>query len=162
MKSALKKTLCLCLVVMMTLSLTGCVADLAEGAFFLYLIAAGDDRAEKTDIFEFVRENEEELLAAIEKGEAESFENRDVVKSVYESERYIEFSCGGSGIAPSGTYVGFCYTPDGKMAVIGESPSFVENLLPCGDGFEWRETDGDNRYYTEQICGHFWYYEQSF
>ena len=158
----MKKILCLCLVVGMALSLTGCVDDLVGGAFFLYLIETGNDRAPKDEIFEFVRENEKELLAAIEKGEAESFENRDVVKSVYESERYIEFSCGGSGIAPSGTYVGFCYTPDGKMAVIGESPSFAEKLLPCGDGFEWREANGDNRYYTEQICGHFWYYEQSF
>ena len=92
----------------------------------------------------------------------EKFENGDVVKTVYESEAYIEFYCGGSGIAPSGTYVGFYYTPDGKMAVIGESPSFVQKLIPCGDGFEWREMNGDNRYYTEQIGGNFWYYEETF
>ncbi len=158
----MKKFLCLCLVVIMTLSLSGCVADLAEGAFFLYLIAAGDDRADQDDIFEFVRENEAEMLAAIEKGEIEAFGNRGVVKTVHESEMYIKFSCGGAGVGSGTSYVGFYYTANGSAAVIGESPSFAEKLVPCGNGFEWRETDGDNRYYTEQICGHFWYYEESF
>ena len=28
--------------------------------------------------------------------------------------------------------------------------------------FEWQESNGDNRYYTEHICGNFYYYEASF
>ena len=32
----------------------------------------------------------------------------------------------------------------------------------CGSGFEWREANGDNRYYVEHICGNFYYYEASF
>ena len=162
MKVALKKVLSLCLVIAMVLSLTGCASDLVGGAYFLYLIASGDDRVDKDAIFEYVRENEAGMLEAIEKGDIESFENRGVVKSVYESEAYISFSCGGAGIAPSGTYVGFYYSPNGTMLAKGYSPLIEAQLVPCGNGFEWREQNGDNRYYTEQICGHFWYYEESF
>ena len=35
-------------------------------------------------------------------------------------------------------------------------------LAPSGNGFEWQEANGDNWYYTEHICGNFYYYEASF
>ena len=64
----LKKGLALLLAVIMVFSLSGC-SDILGGALFLFLVATGDDSADKDEVFEFVCENEEELLEAIEIGD---------------------------------------------------------------------------------------------
>ena len=48
------------------------------------------------------------------------------------------------------------------MTAVWCAPGSAEDLVVSGDGFEWLQPDGDNRYYTEHICGHFYYYEASF
>lgn len=35
-------------------------------------------------------------------------------------------------------------------------------LEPYGDGWKWKEVNGDNAYYTEKIKDHWYYYEASF
>ena len=74
----------------------------------------------------------------------------------------VDFSCGGAGIGSSTSYVGFYYTLDNDMTAVWCAPSFASLLMASGNGFEWHEPNGDNRYYTEHICGNFYYYEASF
>ena len=157
----LKKGLALLLAVVMVFSLSGC-SELVCGAFFLFLVATGDDRADKDEVVDFVIENEEELLKAIEAGDFSAFENQGFIKDIDPDETVVDFSCGGAGVGSGTSYVGFYYTSENDMAAVWCAPSSASALKPFGSGYEWQEPNGDDRYYTEHICGNFYYYEASF
>ena len=157
----LKKGLALLLAVIMVFSLSGC-SDILGGAFFLFLVATGDDSADKDEVFDFVSENEEDLLKAIEAGDYSAFENQGFIKDIDPDETVVDFSCGGAGVGSGTSYVGFYYTSENDMAAVWCAPSSASSLIPSGNGFEWQEANGDNWYYTENICGNFYYYEASF
>ena len=157
----LKKGLALLLAIIMLFSLSGC-SDILGEVFFLFLVATGDDRADKDEVFDFVSENEEELLKAIEAGDYSAFENQGFIKDIDADETVVDFSCGGAGVGSGTSYVGFYYTSENDMAAVWCAPTFAGSLIPCGNGFEWQEPNGDDRYYTEHICGNFYYYEASF
>ena len=157
----MKKIICMLLVLCMLLPLAGC-SDVLGGAFFLFLAATSDDSADKDEIIEFVCEKEDELLKAIEDGDFSAFENKGFIKDIDADETVVDFSCGGAGIGSGTSYVGFYYTPNNDMTAVWCAPSSSGSLTPSENGFEWREPNGDNRYYTEHICGNFFYYEASF
>ncbi len=158
----LKKALSLLLATVMMFSFSGCVNQIIGGAFFLFLVATGDDRADKDEIFELVCEKEGELLKAIENGDFSTFENQGFIKDISANESVVEFSCGGAGVGSGTAYVGFFYSSTDDMAAVWCAPPSANDLTPSGDGFEWQETHGDDRYYAEHICGNFYYYEASF
>ena len=157
----MKKIICMLLVLCMLLPLAGC-SDVLGGAFFLFLVATSDDSADKDEIIEFVCEKEDELLKAIEDGDFSAFENKGFIKDIDADETVVDFSCGGAGIGSGTSYVGFYYTPNNDMTAVWCAPSSSGSLTPSKNGFEWRESNGDNWYYTEHICGNFSYYEASF
>ena len=157
----MKKIICMFLVLCMLLPLAGC-SDVLGGAFFLFLGATSDDSADKDEIIEFVCEKEDELLKAIEDGDFSAFENKGFIKDIDADETVVDFSCGGAGIGSGTSYVGFYYTPNNDMTAVWCAPSSSSSLTPSKNGFEWRESNGDNWYYTEHICGNFFYYEASF
>ena len=157
----MKKIICMLLILCLSLPLTGC-SDLLDGAALLSLVLLGNDSAKKADVFEFVRNQEDELMAAIRNRDYSAFENKGFIHEISTDRRGVEFYCGGAGIGSGTSYVGFYYTPDDDMTAVWCAPSSSDSLIPCGDGYEWREPDGDNRYYTEHICGNFYYYKASF
>lgn len=157
-----KKVLSLLMAVAMMVSLVGCSEEDIAGVFFLFLVATDDDRAEKEEVFDFVLENEEELRKAIEDGDFSAFENQGIVKDIDPYETVVDFYCGGAGVGSGTSYVGFYYSPDNDVTAVWCAPSSISDLTPSGDGYEWSETGGDNRYYTQRICENFWYYEASF
>lgn len=154
MKKFISFVLTLCLVI----SLPG----LLTGTMFLFLAAVSDDRADKSEIFEFVREKEEELLEAIESSDFSNFENQGFIKDIIPESWVVEFYCGGAGFGSGTSYVGFYYSPNNSLTAAWCAPPSAASLIPSGDGFRWQEPDGDNQYYTEHICGNFYYYEASF
>ena len=157
----LKRVFALLLAVILTFSLSGC-SNILGGAVFLFLIAMGDDRADEEDIFAFVIENEEALLQAIETGDFSAFENQGIIREIDVTENVVEFSCGGAGVGSGTAYVGFYYTADNNMSALWCAPASADALTPSGDGYAWQEPNGDNQYYTDHICGNFYYYEASF
>ena len=158
----LKKGLALLLAVIVVFFLSGC-SDILGGAFFLFLVATGDDSADKDEVFDFVSENEEELLKAIEAGDYSAFENQGFIKDIDPDETVVDFSCGGAGVGSGTSYVGFYYAPDDDMVALHWcGPRSADALKPAGAGYEWQEYNGDNYYFVEPICGHFYYYEASF
>ena len=158
----MKKIIYVLLILCTLLSLPGCAEKVIGSAVFLFLVATGDDSADKNDVFEFVRDNEEELLKAIENGDFSAFENKGFIKDIEPDEAFVDFSCGGAGVGSGTSYVGFYYTADKDMTAVWCAPPPNSLLIPSGNGFGWQEPNGDNRYYTEHICGHFYYYESSF
>ena len=123
----LKKGLALLLAATLMLSLAGC-SDVWGGIYFLYLVATGDDSADQEDIFDFVRENEEELLQAIEAGDYSTFENQGFIKDIDADDTVVDFSCGGAGVGSGTSYVGFYYTPENDMAAVWCAPSSASLL----------------------------------
>ena len=115
-----------------------------------------DERPPKEDIFSFVTDNKELLLSCIESGNYDAFADSEMVKSAYPYSGSVKFFCGGFGIVPSGGTRGFYYSPDDDMT----SASYISGveLVPSGDG--WAMEQGDNYYYTELICDHFYYYDE--
>lgn len=130
--------------------------------FFFSLVVAGDDRAKPAEIREFVLENETALRQAIEDGDVSSFNDCGIVKKAAIKEDHVDFFCGGAGLAPSGTYVGFFYSPEDDMTAVWCAPHKGQALTPKDGGFQWKEEHGDNRYYVEKICDNFYYYRASF
>lgn len=72
---------------------------------------------------------------------------------------FVDYSCGGSGFGPNTAYWGFYYAEDDDMTRIWCAG---EPLVPDQNGYVYRQTDGDNCYYTERITDHFFYYEAMF
>ena len=162
----IKKLLCMLLALVMIFSLSGCVCMLDEAvssAVFLFLCATDSgDYADKEDIISFVCENEEALRSAIESNDYSDFENKGVVGDISFDYNGVEFSCGGAGMGAETFYTGFFYTSSNDMTAVWCAPSSADFLEESGDGYEWKEQQGDNRYYTQKICKNFYYYEAEY
>ena len=128
----------------------------------IFFVITRDDRASQSAVMSFVNAHQDALVQAIEAREFSDFENKGIIKDIRFSGRTVEFSCGGAGIGSGAAYVGFYYTPKNDMTALWCAPSSAGAFKPSGNGFAWQEPHGDNRYYTEHICGHFYYYEASF
>ncbi len=157
-----KKGFCILLTVLMLFSLTGCDEILGSAAFLVCVITNEDDRADKAVVFEFVRENEEELLAAIESGDFSLYENQGFIKNIDADETIVDFSCGGAGVGSETFYTGFYYNSENDLAAAWCAPPSADALTPSGNGYIWYEDPGDNEYYVEKICEYFYYYEAAF
>lgn len=158
----LKKGLALFLAVVIIFSLSGGCTRTIGGIYFLYLVATGDDSAEKAEVFAFVWEHEAELLQAIQSEDFSAYENQGFIKEIDADETVVDFSCGGAGVGSGTSYVGFYYTPGNDMTAVWCAPQSPDSLTAFGNGYAWHQSDGDNIYYTEHICGNFYYYEASF
>lgn len=141
----MKRTVLLLLTV--CLLLTGCISL--------------DDRAEKGKILRLVKENRELLQQCIEQENFDSLRFFSIVQEIHTYSDHIDFYCGGAGFGPATAYCGFFYTETENMSAIWCAPG-VDFLTPSGDGYLWEEENGDNRYYVERICEHYYYYEASF
>lgn len=125
------------------------------------VLKLADDRTDKIDIFTFVTENENLLNECIESNDYKSLENVKIIKEIESEQGFVEFSCGGAGFGSATSYCGFYYSENDDMTVIWCAPK-SEPLIKSGSGYMWQENSGDDTYYTEQICEHFYYYEASF
>lgn len=150
----MKKALCLFFCLIVALSFASCSFP---NPF--------DDRASKEDIFAYVKENEAELLDAINKDDFLTIRTSTRIIQLIDDDEigrgFVDFECGGSGFGSETSYCGFYYSADDNMTEIWCAPSGV-SLSESGSGYEWHEKNGDNTYYTENICGHFYYYEASY
>lgn len=139
------------------LALVMLVTVVAPFLFFGLMVVLTDDRVPKEKILSFVQEQQEELEACIASGSFSTLDSSGVVLDVGVGADYVEFNCGGRGFGPETEYRGFYYSPTDDMTAL--YPDI--KLKPAGRGYAW-SGDGDNSYYTEHICGHFYYYELKF
>lgn len=151
----LRKGLCLALTALLLFSLSGC-GDFIELVRLIREIQE-DDRPSGEEMRQFVLENEDYLLQCIQAGEPEKLEGYGIIKSVYESGNYIEFSCEGSGFGSQTNYAGLFYSKNGNMNAARPHIS-PEDMIQEGNGYLWEQPEGDNTYYVEHICGRFYYY----
>jgi hypothetical protein len=114
---------------------------------------------DKEDVFRFVEENQQLLLAEVhQKDYTQTMEN-GMVAMIFELEHAVNFYCGGEGVFDSSHMYGFYYSYDGQAVGVSETEEWADSadLTPSGNGYAG-EYSG-NQYYTEKICENFWYYE---
>ena len=131
--------------------------------FCLIVFLTTDDRAGKDDILSYVEENEDTLMECIQNNDFSPIENVRLIRDI-DADRidsgFVEFGCGGAGFGPETDYRGFYYSADDDMTEIWCAPR-GRAARESGDGYLWKDI-GDNTYYSEHICGHFYYYDAHF
>jgi hypothetical protein len=126
------------------------------------------DNLSKDQIFTLVNQNQELLNNAVSDIYSSGLSDDDIIKSVKKlkgldeitvKDDIINFDCGGSGFGSSTSYYGFYYTKNENLTAIWCCGGAV---VPDGKGWSWKESNGDNSYYTEKISDNFYYYEAHF
>lgn len=120
----------------------------------------------QTQAMRICMENLDVLLADIAQNDftrTEQISDFESVSVQYDEDAgepvFVDYACGGSGFGPNTAYWGFYYSTDDDMTRIWCAG---EPLVPFQNGYVYRQTDGDDRYYTEQITDHFFYYEAQY
>ncbi len=121
-----------------------------------------DDLTDKADIIKLFNDNKDAIISAVDGGSFDEVEKIRGIESVYASDTYIDFSCGGTGFGPSTQYYGFFYSATDDLTAWNGGVCPADELYEFGDGYKYQQADGDNEYYVEEIGEHFFYYEARF
>ena len=142
----MKRLLAFVLLAVFVFSLTGCSAKNA-----------------KSDIFNLVENNYDEIVAACENKDSEALLAIDGVTQVNIVDGYVLVYCKGAGIAPSSQAYGFYYSEDNSPVTVDCNLGIVcyaADLSPEGDGYQCIVSG--NTFYTEHIKGNIYFYSNAY
>ena len=142
----MKRLLAFLLLAVFVFSLTGCSAKNA-----------------KSDIFNLVENNYDEIVAACENKDAEALLAIDGVTQVNIVDGYVLVYCKGAGIAPSSQDYGFYYSENNSPVTVDCNLGIVcyaADLSPEGDGYQCIVSG--NTFYTEHIKGNIYFYSNAY
>ena len=142
----MKRLLAFVLLAVFVFSLTGCSAKNA-----------------KSDIFNLVENNYDEIVAACENKDSEALLAIDGVTQVNVVDGYVLVYCKGAGIAPSSQDYGFYYSEDNSPVTVDCNLGIVcyaADLSPEGDGYQCIVSG--NAFYTEHIKGNIYFYSNAY
>ena len=142
----MKRLLAFVLLAVFVFSLTGCSAKNA-----------------KSDIFNIVENNYDEIVAACENKDSEALLAIDGVTQVNIVDGYVLVYCKGAGIAPSSQDYGFYYSEDNSPVTVDCNLGIVcyaADLSPEGDGYQCIVSG--NTFYTEHIKGNIYFYSNAY
>ena len=142
----MKRLLAFVLLAVFVFSLTGCSAKNA-----------------KSDIFNLVENNYDEIVAACENKDSEALLAIDGVTQVNVVDGYVLVYCKGAGIAPSSQDYGFYYSEDNSPVTVDCNLGIVcyaADLSLEGDGYQCIVSG--NTFYTEHIKGNIYFYSNAY
>ena len=142
----MKRLLAFVLLAVFVFSLTGCSAKNA-----------------KSDIFNLVENNYDEIVAACENKDSEALLAIDGVTQVNIVDGYVLVYCKGAGIAPSSQDYGLYYSEDNSPVTVDCNLGIVcyaADLSPEGDGYQCIVSG--NTFYTEHIKGNIYFYSNAY
>ena len=142
----MKRLLAFVLLAVFVFSLTGCSAKNA-----------------KSDIFNLVENNYDEIVAACENKDSEALLAIDGVTQVNIVDGYVLVYCKGAGIAPSSQDYGFYCSEDNSPVTVDCNLGIVcyaADLSPEGDGYQCIVSG--NTFYTEHIKGNIYFYSNAY
>lgn len=129
----------------------------------VFSLAGCGGRAYKRDVFQLVKRNYDEILAACESKDSQSLLAMEGIKDVRIIPGYVFVYCKGAGIAPSSQYYGFYYTKDNFPVGVDcnlDIACYRISMQPKGKGFEGIVQH--NSYYTEQIKDNIYFYSNAY
>ena len=115
----------------------------------------------KVKTFQYVKTNSQQLTAEaeaiIENGIYAHHRYDNMTVTYYPAASYpiVEFSTDGFGIAPSGYYTGFYYSPEDIPVRYNGNGTAIEQYK---NGWSYQDR-GDNHGYTEKICDNWYWYK---
>ena len=116
----------------------------------------------KSEIFDYVQGNQADLerfAVELMRVNGKDAKYKDWPVACYEDVRTVEFLTKGSGLGPVTSYEGFYYSEnDVPIGFQGVELDFIQD----GDGWIWRESNGDNCNQTERITEHWFWFKMSF
>ncbi len=96
--------------------------------------------------------------------QAESIRTSKKIKGIHEViiwEDHVDIRCVGSGIGSSTHYYGLFFSLTDDLCAI-DLAGPADELVEDGNGYRYRELNGDNEYYVEPLGNHYYYYEAHF
>ena len=132
-------------------------------AVFVFSLTGCSAKNVKSDLFNLVENNYDEIVAACEKKDSEALLAIDGVTQVNIVDGYVLVYCKGAGIAPSSQDYGFYYSEDNSPVTVGCNLGIVcyaADLSPEGDGYQCIVSG--NTFYTEHIKGNIYFYSNAY
>lgn len=132
-------------------------------AIFVFSLTGCSAKNAKSDIFNLVENNYDEIAAACENKDSEALLAIDGVTQVNIVDGYVLVYCKGAGIAPSSQDYGFYYSEDNSPVTVDCSLGIVcyaADLSPEGDGYQCIVSG--NTFYTEHIKGNIYFYSNAY
>ena len=132
-------------------------------AVFVFSLTGCGAKNAKSDIFNLVENNYDEILAACENKDSEALLAIDGVTRVNIVDGYVLVYCKGAGIAPSSQDYGFYYSEDNSPVTVDCNLGIVcyaADLSPEGDGYQCIVSG--NTFYTEHIKGNIYFYSNAY
>ena len=126
-------------------------------AFFL--CSCGASKREST-VARFEK-NREIFLKAAAEDDFSAVDELRWVSEVKHHSGYVDISCGAAGMGPSTRYWGLFYSETDDL-LAEDWVHAGEDLVPEGNGYRWKEENGDNEYYVEPLGDHYFYWEAKF
>ena len=132
-------------------------------AVFVFSLTGCSAKNAKSDIFNLVENNYDEIVAACENKDSEALLAIDGVTQVKIVDGYVLVYCKGAGIAPSSQDYGFYYSEDNSPVTVDCNLGIVcyaADLSPEGDGYQC--IVNGNTFYTEHIKGNIYFYSNAY
>ena len=132
-------------------------------AVFVFSFTGCSAKNAKSDIFNLVENNYDEIVAACENKDSEALLAIDGVTQVNIVDGYVLVYCKGAGIAPSSQDYGFYYSEDNSPVTVDCNLGIVcyaADLSPEGDGYQCIVSG--NTFYTEHIKGNIYFYSNTY
>lgn len=158
----LKQTICVLLLLCITASVAACAADTktdVEQLLFLRLLnQLNNDEKSYDELKELFDGDCAAINAAVRDGRYEDLTELDWIESATESDGYVDFYCGGSGMGSQTNYTGFFYTPDDDPLAMWRGAFTANEFVETEDGWEYTESGGDNVFRVRRLAGGYYYY----
>ena len=132
-------------------------------AIFVFSLTGCSAKNAKSDIFNLVENNYDEIVAACENKDSEALLAIDGVTQVNIVDGYVLVYCKGAGIAPSSQDYGFYYSEDNSPVTVDCNLGimcYAADLSPEGDGYQCIASG--NTFYTEHIKGNIYFYSNAY
>lgn len=137
------------------------IACLLSVFLLVALASCSKNLTDKNDIISLFHKNEDCFKEASASGEYNELERIKGVQEVIIWDNYVDIQCGGSGFGPSTHYYGIFFSLSDDLCAIDVADP-ADELKEDGNGYRYRQQNGDNEYYVEPLGNHYFYYEAHF
>ena len=123
-----------------------------------FLSACSGNLTSKESIKDLYTQNETLFASAASSGSFSDLEKLRGVQNVFVGDEYVNIECGGSGFGSSTHYYGIFFSETDDLCAVDVAGP-IDELVADGDGYRYKQSDGDNEYYVEPLGNHYFYYE---
>lgn len=126
-----------------------------------FLSACSNNLTSKESIVNLYTKNEALFVSAASNGSFSDLEKINGVQKVLAWDDCVDIKCGGSGFGSGTHYYGIFFSEDDNLCAVNVAGP-LDELVEDGNGYRYKQADGDNEYYVEPLGNHYFYYEAHF